>query len=100
MAEDFRELTDDEAKKLLEEIKKKACYMRASQVNEDGECYNLECPKCGCDKIVAPDPDLGTLARCYECGHEFTITENCFKYEKTIDWDETDWGPPVGGEEW
>jgi hypothetical protein len=87
--------------KLLEEIKKRALYMKASVVHEDGECYNLECPRCGCDKIVAESADLGTPAKCWECGHEFIITENCFKFEKTYDgWGEQDWGPPVGGEEW
>lgn len=71
--------------KILEEIKKRSIYMKASRINEDGECYNLLCPRCGCDQIVADSADLGTPAKCYECGHQFTITENCWKFDHQRD---------------
>jgi hypothetical protein len=52
----------------------------------------LRCPKCGCPRIVFDEttqaklddnggiPDyLGSQATCFECGHEFTVTGNCWE---------------------
>jgi ssDNA-binding Zn-finger/Zn-ribbon topoisomerase 1 len=53
----------------------------------------LRCPKCGCPKLVlkeeekedegtpfmSPRDRLGEKAICFECRHEFIITENCWK---------------------
>jgi predicted RNA-binding Zn-ribbon protein involved in translation (DUF1610 family) len=72
----------------LDEIRERASFCMATKVEEDGEVYDLNCPKCGCDKIVCKNPDLGEKARCYECGHEFTITENCWKYTHKLDLEE------------
>jgi DNA-directed RNA polymerase subunit RPC12/RpoP len=52
--------------------------------SEDFEERELRCPKCGCEKIVflvetKGHLHLGSEVRCYECGHEFTVTENCWK---------------------
>ena len=51
----------------------------------DFESYELRCPKCDCDKITFLTEEKGHLhleseVRCYECGFEFTITENCWKF--------------------
>jgi hypothetical protein len=54
-------------------------FTTATEVDEDGQWFDLCCPKCGCDHIVCDTPDLGNDAKCYECGHEFTITQNCWK---------------------
>jgi hypothetical protein len=70
-------------------------YWECSEYDGDDELA-LQCPKCGCPKLVleeteglsdgeayrAPKDRLGEKAACFECGHEFTITENCWK--KTI----------------
>jgi hypothetical protein len=65
-------------------------WTQATTLSEDGtEWRDLQCPKCGCDKIVCEKPDLGETAKCYECGYEFTITENCFVLTRTfVGWDE------------
>ena len=57
----------------------KPSFMSATEIDRDGQWYDLCCPKCGCDHIVCDKPDLGNDAKCYECGHEFTITQNCWK---------------------
>ena len=55
-----------------------------------GDERELLCPKCGCPKLWLPDEandfadlsdylDLGKVAQCDECKHEFTITENCWQ---------------------
>lgn len=77
----WREATDEEIEQ-IDELKNRADYMVACEIGEDGEVYELRCPKCGCDKIVptgeGKSPDLGEPAKCWECGHEFTITANCW----------------------
>lgn len=56
-----------------------------STAHDHDEVKELRCPKCGCEKLVFDIEnhveflDFGKPARCYECGHEFTITENCWK---------------------
>lgn len=59
------------------------CY-----ICEDDEDKELQCPECGCPKIVFEENTddfsaghmyLGLQATCYECGHEFTVTENCWR---------------------
>jgi hypothetical protein len=66
-----------------------SCY--SIEHNEEKE---LQCPKCGCEKIVFEDSTeactaghmyLGLKAACYECGHEFVVTENCWKVVQTFD---------------
>jgi len=65
-------------------------YWTASIFDGAGE-LELRCPKCGC-AALAYDPVadvawddclklsdyLGRKTTCFECGHEFTITENCW----------------------
>jgi len=66
-------------------------FKRATTVSPDGtEWRDLQCPKCGCDKINAEKLDLGEQASCFECGYEFMITENCFVLTRTYSggWDE------------
>jgi len=54
--------------------------------DDDGE-RELQCPKCGCFKLVFEfdvvltegHDYLGKKASCFECGHRFTITENCWQ---------------------
>jgi uncharacterized paraquat-inducible protein A len=48
----------------------------------DGECHELRCPKCGCEKIVARTLNHGDEARCWECGHEFVITQKCWALKR------------------
>lgn len=63
----------------FDDVRKNAAFMMATEISEDGsEWRDLQCPKCKCDKIQCDSPDLGQSARCYECGYEFTITENCW----------------------
>ena len=54
----------------------------------DGDERELQCPKCGSPDLWLPDeaedffdlPDyLGKPAQCGECGHRFTVSENCWK---------------------
>lgn len=64
----------------------KSKYVQSSIV-EEHEDRSLQCPECGCPKIVFREEDdeinafllLGCEVRCWECGHEFSITENCWK---------------------
>lgn len=68
------------------DLRRVSNYTQATIISADGsEWRDLQCPKCGCDKITVETPDLGADARCYECGHEFTVTENCFKLTKLMD---------------
>ena len=54
---------------------------------DGSEELELRCPKCGCPKLFfgedaakLTDPMyLGEGATCFECGHEFKITENCWE---------------------
>lgn len=55
------------------------------------EAEDLCCPKCGCDRIaitaeadgsIITTHNLGDVAQCWECQHEFTVTENCWKWRK------------------
>ena len=66
-------------------------WVKSTAYDHD-EIKELRCPKCGCEKLifdieeVAGDPsgymDFGKEARCWECGYEFTITENCWKLKR------------------
>jgi len=76
-------------KALLTEAKYSSCY----SIEHDQE-KELQCPACGCEKINFISNDeavtaghlyLGLRATCYECKHEFTITENCWKVVKTFE---------------
>jgi hypothetical protein len=66
-----------------------AKYVSSSMVN-DTEEFELQCPRCGCDKITYHNNgeneksymNLGSEVHCYECGFEFTVTENCWKLVK------------------
>jgi len=55
--------------------------MQATMIDQDGCWLDLLCPRCQCDKIVCANgkPDIGNDAKCYECGYEFVITQNCWK---------------------
>ena len=54
--------------------------------DDDGE-KELRCPKCGCWKLnfefdvnfTEGKDYLGKKAVCFECGHRFTITGNCWE---------------------
>lgn len=84
MAED-RELS-------WEEIRKQARFCMATEISEDGtEWRDLQCPNCESRRIVCETPDLGVDARCYDCGHEFRITGNCWKLTKTFEKDGLAW---------
>ena len=64
-------------------------WVISSIYDSKDEKRELRCPKCGCEKIVGIetglDPedfvlmDLGKKVSCFECGHRFTITENCWE---------------------
>lgn len=63
-------------------------YWGCSVYDESGEEKELRCPKCGCSHLVfEEDPEdytdmpdyFGKKATCFECGHEFTVTENCWE---------------------
>ena len=64
-----------------------ACYVTDVDYNE----WELRCPKCKCPFINFLDPEphgfdgkdngmyLGERVKCYECQHEFVVTENCWE---------------------
>lgn len=78
-------MANDQQQINLDEVYKRAAFLQATMIDDDGNWLDLHCPKCDCDKIVpcGGQPDLGVEARCYECGHEFVITGNCWKLDPT-----------------
>jgi hypothetical protein len=63
-------------------------WWTACRFDPDGVERQLQCPKCSCPKLifkkdVSENTDarmyLGKRAACVECGHEFTVTENCWE---------------------
>ena len=62
-------------------------FWTASVFDLNSEEKELRCPKCSCPKLTFKDAKkcsdadmyLGREAVCYECGHEFTITGNCWE---------------------
>ena len=53
-------------------------YWTTMSETVDGECYELRCPKCSCEKIVALTLNHGDEAKCWECGLQFVITQKCW----------------------
>lgn len=81
-------------------LERHASKYHSCWIVEEFEEKELQCPACGCPKIVFIDDKedlfvaghmyLGKKASCYECGHEFVVTENCWKISGKWDADGDD----------
>jgi hypothetical protein len=62
-------------------------WVKSTAYDHD-EAKELRCPKCGCEKLIFDTEeetgfmDFGKKAVCWECRHEFTITENCWRLKR------------------
>lgn len=66
-----------------------AFYTRYPEGIGGGSAEDLICPSCNGEEIVILEESpfgakgmLGDLAQCWICKHEFTVTENCWKYRR------------------
>jgi hypothetical protein len=81
---------DSRTKRPRHETQPFAFYTRYPEGIAGSLAEDLLCPECGAEEIVilkeTADGMLGDLAQCWNCKHEFTITDNCWKPREKPAW--------------